>query len=361
MVLPNFVDWESSTLQTDKPRNFNMTSNRSQMRAYQLDRLGSLDGLVLAERDIPSPGIGEVLVRVRASSLNFRDMMILTGAYPMPVPPGRVPLSDGAGEVVEVGAGLKRFKVGDRVINSFFPNFFGGSFNAMPEQWVIDHDGWLTEYKAVSAEALVPMPEYLTFEEAATLPCVAVTAWSALSGVRAGDTVLTQGTGGVSLFALQLAKVLGTRVITTTTHPESTARLRELGSDEVIDVRDSAVWGDQVRALTGGRGVDRVVEVGGPGTLAQSTRAVAYGGQVSMVGALAAADGGMDFMSMFLSQARFQPIATGSRRDLQDLCRVMQQHLVRPVIDSVFSFDDAKSAWSHYAGRKVTGKVVIRH
>ncbi len=333
------------------------------MRVYQLEQLGSLDGLVLAEQDIPSPGVGEVLVRVRASSLNFRDLMIVNGGYPMPVPPGRVPLSDGAGEVVAVGAGVTRFRIGDRVINSFFPNWFGGSFKAMPEQWVVDHDGWLTEYKAISAEALVRMPEYLTFEEAATLPCAAVTAWSALSGVRAGDTVLTQGKGGVSLFALQLAKALGTRVIATTTNPESAARLRELGADEVIDNRDSPNWGDKVRALTGGHGVDRVVDVGGPGTLAQSTKAVAYGGQVSLVGALAAAEGegGMDFWSMFTSWARFQPIATGSRRDLEDLCPVMEQHKIRPVIDSVFSFDDAKAGLKHYAGRKVTGKVVIRH
>src|ERR1700681_3112615 len=338
-----------------------MTSAGSKLRAYQLDKLGSLDGLVLAERDMPSPGAGEVLVRVRASSLNVRDLMILNGVYPALVPPGRVPLSDGAGEVVEVGAGVKRFKVGDRVINSFFPNFFGGSFNAMPEQWVVDHDGWLTEFKAVSAETLVPMPAYLTFEEAATLPCLAVTAWSALAGVRAGDTVLTQGTGGVSLFALQLAKALGTRVITTTTNPESVARLRELGADEVIDARDSSNWGEQVRTLTGGRGVDRIVEVGGPGTLAQSTKAVAYGGQVSLVGALAADGVGMDFLSVFISQAGFQPIATCIRRDLEDLCRLVEQHQIRPVIDSVYSFDDAKAGWAYYAGRRFTGRVVIRH
>src|ERR1700676_3459532 len=219
----------------------------SKMRVYQLDRPGSVDGLVLTERSVPSPAVGEVLVRVRASSLNFRDLMIINGQYPMPVPPGRVPLS--------VGAGVTRFKVGDRVINSFFSNWFGGTFNAMPEQWVVDRDGWLTEYKAVSAEALVAMPGYLTFEQAATLPCVAVTAWSALSGVRAGETVLTQGSGGVSLFAVQLAKVLGARVIATTSNPENAARLRALGADEVIDSRAAPDWGEQARALTGGRGV----------------------------------------------------------------------------------------------------------
>jgi NADPH:quinone reductase-like Zn-dependent oxidoreductase len=338
-----------------------MTANGPKMRAYQLDRLGSLDGLVLVERDIPSPGAGEVLVQVRASSLNFRDMIILDGWYPAPVPPGRVPLSDAAGDVVAVGAGVTRFKTGDRVINSFFPNWFGGSFNAMPEAYVVDRDGWLTEYKVISVEALVSMPEHLTFEEAATLPCAAVTAWSALSGVKAGETVLTQGMGGVSVFAVQLAKAFGARVIATTSSPEKALRLRELGADEVIDYRTSLDWADQVRALTGGRGVDRVVEVGGPDTLARSVKAVAYGGQISLVGVLAGAEGCVDFMTMFLSQATFQPIVVGSRRDLEDLCRTMEQHQIRPVIDSVFSFDEAKAGWSHYADRKVTGKVVISH
>src|SRR6202045_608927 len=339
----------------------NITASVKKMRVYQLDRPGSLDGLVVAERNVPSPAVGEVLVRVRASSLNVRDLMIINGEFPIPVPPGRVPLSDGAGEVVAVGAGVTRFKVGDRVINSFFPNWFGGTFNAMPQQYVVDCDGWLTEYKAVSAEALVAMPAYLTFEEAATLPCVAVAAWSALSGVRAGKIVLTQGAGGVSLFAVQLAKALGARVIATSSNPENAARLREMGVGEVVDTRDSPDWGDKVRELTGGRGVDRVVEVGGPGSLAQSVKAIAYGGQVSLVGALAGMAGGIDFMAMFLSQATYQPIPTGSRRDLEDLCRVLEQHKIQPVIDSVFSFEDAKAGLNHYAGRKVTGEGVIRH
>src|ERR1700681_3960982 len=166
--------------------------NVSRMRAYHLKSLGSLDGLVASEQEIPSPGPGEVLVRVRASSLNFRDLLIINGVSPIPVPPGRVPLSDAAGEIVAVGADVARFKVGDRVMNSFFPNWFGGSFNQMPDQYVVNRDGWLTEYKVVSAEALVSMPEHLTFEEAATLPCAAVTAWSALAGTGSGDTVLTQ-------------------------------------------------------------------------------------------------------------------------------------------------------------------------
>src|SRR3981189_1574089 len=168
------------------------------MRIYRLQTLGSLDGLVASEAKIPVPGAGEVLVKVRATSLNFRDYAIINGWYPVPVPKDRVPLSDGAGEIEAIGPGVSRFKVGDRVVNSFFPNWFGGSFNTMPEQYVVDRDGWLTEYKVVNAEALANMPEHLTFEEAATLPCAGVTAWSALAGTRAGDTVLTQGTGGVS-------------------------------------------------------------------------------------------------------------------------------------------------------------------
>ena len=338
-----------------------MTSQSPKMRAYQIERFGGPEGLVLAERDMPSPGIGEVLVRVRASSLNFRDLMILSGGYPAPVPLGRVPVSDGAGEVVAVGVGVTRFKAGDRVINAFFLNWFGGSFNVMPQQYVVDQDGWLTEYKVVSAEALASMPQHLTFEEAATLPCAAVTAWSALSGVRAGETVLTQGMGGVSLFAVQLAKAFGARVIATTSSPQKAQRLRALGADEVIDYRASPDWGDQVRALTGGRGVDRVVEVGGPAALAQSVKAIAYGGQVSLVGVLAGVEGGIDFMSMFMSLATFKPIVVGSRRDLEDLCRTLEQHEIRPVIDAVFPFDDARAGWSHYAGRQVTGKVVFRH
>ena len=331
------------------------------MRIYRLQTLGSIDGLVAGEAQILVPGAGEVLVKVRATSLNFRDYAIINGWFPVPVPRGRVPLSDGAGEIEAIGAGVSRFKVGDRVANSFFPNWFGGTFNVMPEQYVIEHDGWLSEYKVLNAEALVSLPDYLSFEAGATLPCAGVTAWSALAGVTASDTVLTQGTGGVSIFAVQLAKAMGAQVIATTSSLEKAERLRKLGADHIIDYKANPVWGEAARELTGGRGVDRIVEVGGPGTLPQSVRAIAYGGQISVVGILAGAQGGVEFMPLFQSQARLQPIVVGSRRDLEDMLRLMAQHGVQPYIDSTYAFDDVRKAWDHYTARQLFGKVVIRH
>jgi NADPH:quinone reductase-like Zn-dependent oxidoreductase len=331
------------------------------VQSYRLERFGSLDGLVSVQEEAPEPAAGEVLVRVKASSLNFRDLAILMGWSPFPVQPGRIPLSDAAGEVEAVGAGVTRFKAGDRVVDSFYPTWFGGERLAAFDFYGTERDGWLTEYKVVSAESLILAPPHLTFEEAATLPCAGVTAWSALAGVGPGDTVLTQGTGGVSLFALQLAKVLGARVIATTSSAGKAERLKALGADSVIDYVANPEWADTARALTDGRGVDRIVEVGGPGTLAQSIKAVKYAGHISLVGALAAGSAGMDFMKVFMSQATYQCIGTGSRSDLEELCRVLAAHAVHPVIDRVFSLDEAKAAWTHFADRRLFGKVVIRH
>jgi NADPH:quinone reductase-like Zn-dependent oxidoreductase len=224
-----------------------------------------------------------------------------------------------------------------------------------------DRDGWLTEYKVVRAEALSLAPSSLTFEEAASLPCAAVTGWSALAGVRAGDTVLTQGSGGVSLFALQLATLLGARVIATTSSARNGERLKSLGADAVVDYVENPHWAEAVRALTAGRGVDRVVDVGGPGTLAESLKAVAYGGEVALVGALAESKAGLDFISLFMSQATLRCISVGSRVDVEAMNRAVDAHAMRPVIDRVFPFAEAKSAFAHYAGGKVFGKIVIRH
>lgn len=338
-----------------------MISSTNQSRVFRIEKLGGLDGLVSGMAAIPAPGPGEVLVRVRASSLNYRDVIILEGNYFLPVPAGRIPLSDGAGEIAAVGAGVTRFGVGDRVTNSFMPEWLEGPFTGKGAQYSADTDGWLADYRVVVAEALTRIPDDLSFEEAATLPCAGVTAWSAMKGVRPGDTVLVQGSGGVSLFALQLAKALGARVIATTSSDAKAEQLKALGADETINYKTQPEWSQQVRELTSGNGATRIVEVGGPGTFEQSVKAVAIGGQVSMVGALAGLQGQVEFMAMFMSQARYQPIAVGSRQDLEDLLQFIKQHKIRPCIDSTWDFGDAKCGFERLIARNVFGKVVIKH
>ena len=316
------------------------------MRLYRLETIGAIDGLGARDEAVPVPSAGEVLIRVKASALNFRDLAILLGKAPFPVRPGVVPLSDAAGEVEAVGADVSTLKAGDRVVSRFFPTWYGGPRTPNPDMYGTDQDGWLTEYKVVRAEALSLAPSSLTFEEAASLPCAAVTGWSALAGVRAGDTVLTQGSGGVSLFALQLAKLLGARVIATTSSAPNGERLKSLGADAVVDYVETPQWATAVRALTAGRGVDRVVDVGGPGTLAESLKAVAYGGEVALVGALGESKAGLDFMGLFMSQATLRCISVGSRVDVEAMNRAVDAHAMRPVIDRVFPFAEAKSAFA---------------
>jgi len=331
------------------------------MRTYRIDKLGGFDGLVAHDEPTPTPGPGEVLVRVKATALNFRDIFTLMGKSPFPVKAGVIPMSDAAGEVAAVGAGVTRFKGGDHVVNAFFRNWYGGPRAPNLQTYGSDHDGWLAEFKVVGADALSLAPRHLTFEEAATLPCVAVTAWSALAGVRAGDTVLTQGSGGVAVFALQLAKLLGARVIATSRNAEDGDRLKKLGASAVVDYVANPEWAEAVRDLTGGRGVDRVVDVGGPGTLAQSIKAATYGGEISLVGALASGDSPIDFMSVFMNQVTLRPISVGSMSDMEAMLRAVGGHEMHAVIDRVFSFAEAKAAWEHYAAGNVFGKVVIRH
>src|SRR6266496_719414 len=228
-------------------------------------------------------------MRVRASSLNYRDLMVLKGSGRGPTKLSVTPLSDGAGEVAAVGDGVSRFAVGHRVIGCFHPRWFGGPIKAdyLTERLGANLDGMLAEYAVANEEAVVRMPGHLSFEEAATLPCAAVTAWAALSGhrrVTAGDTVLTQGTGGVSIFALQFARLLGAEVIGTTSSTVKAERLKALGAAAVIDYVKTPDWHEKVAELTGGRGVDCVVEIGGPGTLANSIRSLAVGGHISLIG-----------------------------------------------------------------------------
>ncbi|MEE5086803.1 NAD(P)-dependent alcohol dehydrogenase [Pseudomonas alliivorans] len=330
------------------------------MKIYRLQNIGSIEGLEVCEEPTPEPGPGEVLVKIKATSLNFRDLSIINGWFPFPVEEGRVQLSDAAGVVEAIGSRVTRFAVGDRVTNNFMPGWFAGPFREFVSQYGSQLDGWMADYRTIDQNELVAIPDSISFEEAATLPCAAVTAWNAVAGIGPHHRVLTQGTGGVSLFALQFAKARGAQVIATTSSVEKAQRLFALGADHVINYAEHPNWGEQVKALTGGRGVDRVVEVGGPGTFAQSLKAIALSGQVSMVGALA--EGEMPgYLDMFLTFARFQTIATGNRQDLENVLAAVAQSGIRPVIDSRFTFEECKAAFEHFAKRNVFGKVVITH
>ena len=335
------------------------------MKAYRFDSFQSLDELRMREEADPRPQRGEVLVRVRAVSLNYRDIAMLRGRYPRKSVPGLIPVSDAAGEIVAIGEGVSSFKVGDRVIGAFHPRWFGGEMPSTiaSDTYGAESDGWLCELKAISQEGVVRLPASLSYEEGCTLPCAGLTAWTALTGpapVRAGQSVLVQGSGGVSIFALQLARALGAAVIATTSSAAKADRLRALGAAEIVNYVDDPDWGDAVRGLTGGRGVSRVVEVGGPGTIAQSLRAVALGGEIASIGFLSSDNPGIDFFQLKASGASFRNISVGDRAGLLELLRVVAAAGVRPIIDKVFPFDDAKGAFSHLEGAGHLGKVVIR-
>nr|WP_223240214.1 NAD(P)-dependent alcohol dehydrogenase [Citrobacter sp. C1] len=319
----------------------------------------------MREEDVPRPKQGEVLIRVYAVSLNFRDIAMLRDQYPAPHLKGLIPGSDGAGEVVAIGPGVDEFEMGDRVMGTFHPRWYAGGMpgNLLQYNYGSAIDGWLVEYKVVSQESLVRIPDSISYEDASTLPCAALTAWSALSGgtlIRSGDTVLVQGTGGVSIFALLLAKAVGAFVIATTSSEEKALRLQALGADDVVNYKDEPQWGERVRALTNGLGVDRVVEVGGPGTIAQSLKAVRPGGEIALIGFVSPEGVGIDFFDLFMSGATLRHIAVGSRQALQEVVRSIDMAGIKPVIDRVFDFEDAKAAFAHLGNGSHFGKVVIR-
>jgi len=326
------------------------------MRSFKMSDSGRI---ALVEEQTPTPGTGQVLVRVYASSLNARDLFMLDGRFP--VPPGRVPLSDAAGVIDAIGPGVTRFQVGDRVVNSFNPLWFGGPQRQRGENYHTDLDGWLTEYVAIDEQRLVSMPDHLDFTEGATLPCAAVTAWTALAGIGAGDTVLVQGSGGVSVFALQLARTAGSRVIATTSSEKKAERLSELGASDVINYVSTPDWGTEVRKLTDNQGADLIVEVGGAGTIAQSIAAVAYRGIISLVGHVAHDAAGMNLLDFTYSGATLRAIGGGSRSDQEDMNRVIAAHKLRPVIDRIFPFEEAPDAVSYLGTGTHFGKVVISH
>ena len=335
------------------------------MKVYRLDDFTGIDALRQYDEALAAPQRGEVIVRVSAVSLNYRDIAMMRDRYPMPHRKGLIPTSDGAGRVVAVGEGVTDFRVGDRVMGSFHLRWHGGRRPPMAsaDGYGSDVDGWLVEHKIVGQNALVRIPDGLSFEEAATLPCAAVTAWTALTGgvpIRAGSTVLTQGSGGVSILAVQLAKALGASVIATTSTAQKAMKLRALGADHVVNYREVPCWGVHARALTSGRGVDCVVEVGGPGTMSQSLRAIAPGGDIAAIGFLDADARNVDFFDLFGSGATFRPISVGSKEALRDVAAAIAMAGILPVIDRVFDFDDAKAAFAYLESGAHFGKVVVR-
>ncbi|MDX7951484.1 NAD(P)-dependent alcohol dehydrogenase [Lichenihabitans sp. Uapishka_5] len=334
------------------------------MKQYQLVRPGSIEGLTLIEVPKPGPGPGQALIRIRATSLNYRDLMMVTGIYGGQTRAGLVPLSDGAGEVEAVGPDTSRVKPGDRVCAIFSPDWLGGAVREGLVERALGGaiDGVLSEYVVVPEGALVHMPDHLSFEEAATLPCAAVTAWHSMvdyGRVKAGDSILTQGTGGVSIFALQFAKLLGARVIGTSSSDEKLRRARELGLDEAINYRNTPDWQEAVLSSTGGLGVDHVVEVGGAGTIARSLQAVRMGGTIGVIGVLTGR-AEIDPTVILRRRVGLQGISVGSREMFESMNRAIAMHGMRPIIDRVFPFEQAQEAWHYLEGATHFGKIVIR-
>ena len=332
------------------------------MRAYRLQAAG-IDGLAEVELPMPKPGPRQVLVKVAACSLNFRDLAIALGTYRMPTKPDLVPLSDGAGEVIEIGPGVTRVKAGDRVAGCFFQRWFGGPPAADTHVSALGGglDGMLAQYVVLEQDGVVALPAHLTFEEAATLPCAAVTAWHALAEharIVAGETVLVQGTGGVSIFALQLARLMGARVIVTSSSDEKLARAKALGATHGVNYKATPEWDKAVVELTGS-GVDHVVEVGGPGTLARSLRAIRVGGKVTMIGVLSGA-AEINPMLIFSRRANVQGISVGSTQMFEAMNRAIAASGLKPIIDKVFAFGEAPAAYRHLQSAQHFGKVVIR-
>jgi NADPH:quinone reductase-like Zn-dependent oxidoreductase len=332
------------------------------MKAYEIGTSGGIDALKIVERPTPTPGHGQVVVRMRATSLNYRDLVIAKGGL------GKrerslIPLSDGAGEVVELGPGVTRVRAGDRVAPIFTQTWLGGDIGRnLPTALGGEIDGVLAEYVVLNQDGLVHFPDHLSFEEAATLPCAAVTAWNALITVgqlKAGDTVLVMGTGGVSIFALQFARITGARVIATSSSDAKLARLREMGATGVINYRTTPEWGKRAFELTA-HGVDHVVEVGGAGTLANSFEAVRPGGRISLIGLLTGFGGEFNPLVVLFKSVCFQGIRVGSREMFEAMNRAIAAAQLRPVIDRTFPFAEAPQAYRHLESGAHFGKVCIR-
>jgi NADPH:quinone reductase-like Zn-dependent oxidoreductase len=336
------------------------------MKKYQLLK-GSTDmsSLKLVECDVPEPTDGQVLIKVHVTSLNYRDHAVVTGKYFGGVlQRDTVPLSDGAGEVTAIGPNASRFKEGDRVAGCFFQGWVDG----VPDPTKLmalgsPADGMLAEFVLLHEDGVVAVPDHLSYEEAACLPCAGLTAWSALmvsGSIQPGQTMLALGTGGVSIFALQFAKMSGARVIITSCDDAKLERAKALGADDIVNYETTPDWDQEVLKLTNGRGVDHIVEVGGAGTLAKSFLSIGFRGQISLIGVLSGRDGDTNPHGLMLKNACLTGIFVGSRVMFEQMNQAITINQMNPVIDRVFAFEDAADAFDYQLSAKHLGKVVIK-
>jgi len=334
-----------------------------QMKAIQVKAPASLDTLALVDLPDPGqPGPGQIRVRLRASSLNYHDFAVVTGM--IPAADGRIPMSDGAGEVTAVGEGVSEFAVGDMVVSTFFPEWLDGTaplsaFTGVPGDGI---DGYAREEVVAAATSFTHVPVGYSAAEAATLTCAGLTAWRALvvdGQLKAGSTVLIQGTGGVSIFALQFAKAMGARVIATSSSDEKLARLKAMGADHLINYKENPAWGAAALGLTGGKGVDHVVEIGGSGTLDQSMIATRIGGHIALIGVLAGFAGPVTTAILMARQIRVQGLTVGSRQQQLDMIDAINVNGIKPVIDRHFPLAQLADAFRHQASGSHFGKIVV--
>ena len=335
------------------------------MTVVELQQRFGLENLALAERPEPTAKPGQVVLQMLAASPNYRDLLMVLGQYNPKQPLPLIPCSDGVGQVVSVGPGVERVQIGDRVAPIFAQNWISGRPTTETLRSTLGGplDGTLAEFLALDQSGVVHVPQHLSDEEAATLPCAGVTAWNALvthGGVQPGDTVLVQGTGGVSIFALQFAVLLGARVIVTSSSDEKLERARALGASQTLNYRTLPEWGREVRRLAGGGGVDLVVEVGGAGTLARSVAAVRPGGRISLIGVLAGGISEFNIIPILMRQIRVQGVLVGHRESFEAMNRAIEMHHLRPAVSRVFALDETRAALEHMAAGKHFGKIAIR-
>lgn len=335
------------------------------MKAYEIQQFG-VENIALVERDEPKPQASEVLVKFHAASLNYRDLMMVKGLYNPKLKMPLVPLSDGAGEVVAIGEDVTKWKVGDRVSPIFMQSWIDGEITFQKARTALggDLDGCLREFGAFDENGLVRIPDHLSYEEAATLPCAAVTAYHALfvsGGLKSEDSVLIQGTGGVSTFALQFSSVYGERTIITSSNDEKLQRAKELGATDLINYKETPDWDAAVLDVTGKRGVDHVVEVGGAGTIQKSMKAVKMGGHIAVIGALSGGSGEISPVSILMKSVKLHGIFVGSRQMFEQLNQLLCFHNhMKPQVDKVFAFDEIKDALKYMESGSHFGKIVVK-